>query len=174
MGGFIMNMTNGSKARSEFREFVEEHLDFVVATSITPRKQALGKLLRQAEDALAALDYGEVQSIFAPAGKKGSKDGTKPYTLRKLRMMALGFIDLLKTKGYLEKTARRMVAAAHGESPEVVKKWKQSKMLGKTHDTRMQLFRQKIKKSNWEKDRVLKELNETGEHFKLEKKLAHK
>jgi hypothetical protein len=87
-------------------------------------------------------------------------------------MIALGFIDLLETKEYPEKAARRDVAMAHGESPAVVKKWKQNKRLGKTRDTRMQSFRQKIKKSNWDIDRVLQELKEAGEHFKLEKKLA--
>jgi len=170
----MMKVANGFRARKEFRMFLEEHLDFVLATSITPKKQALGVLLREAEEAVAALDYGEVQTMFAPAGKKGSKDGTKPYTLRKLRMMALGFIDLLETKGYLEKAARRMVAKAHGESVEVVKKWKQSKTLGKNRDARMQSFKQKIKASNWDKDRVLKELDEVGGKFKSEKKLAHK
>ena len=43
-------------------------------------------LLREAIDGLVALDYGETQPLFAPGAKGGSKDGTKPYTLRKLRM----------------------------------------------------------------------------------------
>jgi hypothetical protein len=126
-------------------------------------------------EGLAALDYGEVQFLFAPGDKKGSKDGTKPYTLRKLRMRALGFADLLIAKNYRGKEpAIRTVAEAYGEKAGAFRKWRIRPRLGKTTDSLMRSFREEIStKRDWDEARAMAELKKAGETYKQERTLAH-
>jgi hypothetical protein len=69
-----------AKPRVRLRQYLEKRLIEDQSTGFAP-------LLRQALEGLQALRFGEVQAIFAPDDKQGAKDGTKPYTLRRLRMM---------------------------------------------------------------------------------------
>jgi hypothetical protein len=130
------------------------------------------KPLREAVEGLEALMYGEVQDIFAPK-KKTTHDGTKPYTLRKLRMRALGFIDLLIAKKH--KAVIRKVAEAFGENADTVRGWRKSKVLGKTRDLLMQSFRKEIsKKMDCDEQRILVKLDKTGAEYRRQEKLAFK
>jgi hypothetical protein len=130
-------------------------------------------LIRQTAEGLTALDYGEVQDMFTPGDKKGAKDGTKPYTLRKLQMRALGFADLLIARKY--KPAIRTVANAFGVKAATFRKWRNNNpRLGKTTDSLMKSFREEIStKRDWDEAQVLAELKAAGELYKQEKKLAH-
>jgi hypothetical protein len=112
--------------------------------------------------------------MFAPGDKKGAKDGTKPYTLRKMRMEAIGFGDLLMANGYKgDDPAVRTVASAYGEKAATYRAWRKSDRLGKTRDPVMQSFRQKIAKLDWDETQILAALKEAGKTFILEKKRAH-
>lgn len=76
-------------------------------------KQSLqASTLAVAIEGLVALDYGEIRPIFSPGDKQGSHDGTRPYTIRKFRMQALGFADFLIANDH--KAAIRVVADAYG------------------------------------------------------------
>jgi hypothetical protein len=135
----------------------------------------LKPLLQEAVEGLVALDYGESQPMFVPGDKKGSHDGTKPYTIRKLQMQALGFADLLIANNYKgDAAAIRTVASAYGQKADALRGWRKSKRLGKTTDSVMQLFRQEIAKLPWDALSVLDALNEAGKKYLEEKKLAHK
>jgi hypothetical protein len=138
---------------------------------------AFEPLIRQTIEGLTALDYGEVQAIFDPGDKKGAKDGTRPYTLRKQRMTALGFADRLianKCGGKWKGPAIRTVAEAYGEKAATFRKWKNSPRLGKTPDGLMKSFREHIStKREWDEAQVLAELKAAGEIYKQEKKHAH-
>ncbi len=134
----------------------------------------LKPLLRQAVEGLVALDYGEVQTIFAPGKKRTRGYGTKPYTLRRLRMKAIGFADLLIAKKH-EGPINRKVAKAFGVKADRFRGWKKSPTLGKTHDQRMKSFRREVsQKIDWDEKRVLAELDKAAAEYKLQEKLAHK
>jgi hypothetical protein len=86
--------------------------------------------LRQAVEGLTALKYGEVQAIFTPGKKTGKGYGTKPFTLKKLRMKAIGFADLLIAKKYSKKNkgaADRVVAEALGVKADRFRGWKKAR-----------------------------------------------
>ena len=132
-------------------------------------------LLRRAVEGLEALEYGESQSMFAPGPRKGSHDGTKPYTIRKLKMQALGYGDLLIANNYKGKgTAIVTVANAYGQAADAYRGWRKSRRLAKTTDARMQAFRAQIAKLPWDEAQVLKSLEKSGADFLVEKRLAHK
>jgi hypothetical protein len=159
--------------RERLRAFLNDQLT-LMEDSKSVESSLLGALLEQAAEGLRALDYGEVQSIFVPDDKKGSKDGTKPYTLRKLRMKALGFADLLIAKNYEgDEPAIRTVAGAYGEQAAAFRKWRIRPKLGKTTDSLMKSFREEIStKHDWDEVRVIAELKKAGETYKREKKRA--
>lgn len=132
-------------------------------------------MLRNAVEGLRALDYGESQPMFAPSPKKGVHGGTKPYTLRKLRMQALGYADLLIAKKYRgDEPANRTVAGAYGEKTDAFRSWKKRKSLGKTTDPLMKSFREDVAKLDWDENHILDELKAAGAKYQEEKKLAHK
>jgi hypothetical protein len=157
-----------STAGDELRKYLEEQLNLIERAE--PSKALL---LRKAVEGLIALNYGESQPMFLLGDKKGSKDGTKPYTLRKLRMEALGYADLLIANGYKGK-AIRTVASAYGQKIYAFKGWRKSKRLGKTTDPLMKSFREAISKLDWIEDHVLAQLTEAGKKYLQEQKLAHK
>jgi hypothetical protein len=162
------------RPRTKLRKFLEKQLA-LIENSEVPQSGGLETLLRQAVEGLLALNYGESQPLFALNGKNGAKDGTKPYTLRKLRMKALGFADLLIAKKYKGEDAAsiRTVADAHGEKAATFRKWRTR--LGKTTDSLMISFREEISRNrDWDNARVMEELEKAGETYKRERKLAHK
>jgi len=135
-------------------------------------------LLQMALEGLTALDYGESQPMFACVKKKTSADGFvwydggKPYTLRKLRMEACGFIDLLiahKYKG--EDPPIRTVAEAYGEYADTVRGWR--KKDGKTSDALMQSYRKHIASMPWNEEKVLDRLTQVGGQYGIQLCLAH-
>jgi hypothetical protein len=130
------------------------------------------RLLRTAIEGLIALEYGETQPIFKPDDRKGSHDGTLPYTIRKLKMQALGFADLLMANKY--KPAVRTVAGAYGTKADAFRGWRKDKRLGKTSDPLMKSFREAIKKLDWNESQILDELYKAGKHYLAQKKIAHK
>jgi len=122
-----------------------------------------------------ALNYGESQPMFAPSDRKGSHDGTRPYTLRKLKMRALGYADLMIANKYKGQEASiRSVAAAYGVKADRFRGWRKSKRLGKTTDPLMQSFRAEIAKLAWDEVHVLNALQVAGATYLKEVKLAHK
>src|SRR6266536_527397 len=82
--------------RDNFRSFLPQQLASMTVYVYRP-------LLISALEGLKALDYGEVQDIFGPRKTTAKGYGTKPYTLRKLRMRALGIADLLIAKQKVKK-----------------------------------------------------------------------
>src|ERR1035437_10345667 len=92
------------KPRTRLRMYLEGQLK-LMEKSESFQGSVFKPLLRQAVEGLVALDYGESQPMFVPGERNGSKDGTRPFTLRKLRMQALGFADLLIKNNYKGKPA---------------------------------------------------------------------
>lgn len=129
--------------------------------------------LRRAIEGLVALDYGETQPIFTPDDRQGSHDGTRPYTIRKLRMQALGFADLLIANNY-KPAPIRTVASAYGETAAAFRGWRKHKRLGKTTDPLMKSFREATAKLDWNESEILDKLKKAGKNYRDEKKLAHK
>jgi hypothetical protein len=127
-------------------------------------------VLRLTIEGLVALNYGETQSIFTPDDRQGSHDGTRPYTIRKLKMQALGFADLLMANNY--KPAVRTVAAAYGAKADAFRGWRKDKRLGKTTDPLMKSFREAIKKLDWNESQILDELQKAGKNYLAQKKIA--
>ncbi|MGP0084865.1 MAG: hypothetical protein ACLP0B_14720 [Steroidobacteraceae bacterium] len=128
------------------------------------------QLLQEAIEGLMALEYGEALSIFTPGDRRGSHDGTRPYTLRKLKMQALGFADLLIANKY--KKAIHTVAAAFGEEEDTFIGWRKSKRLAKTADSLMKSFRERVAKLNWNETEILNQLKQAGKDYRVQKKLA--
>jgi hypothetical protein len=157
------------KPRHKLCQFLKKQIDSVT------RDSYLKNVLQQAIEGLVALGYGESQLIFSPDGKNGSHDGTKPYTLRKLRMQAIGFADLLIANNYKGKRPPiHTVANAYGENVDAFIAWRKSKRLGKTNDPLMKSFREAIGKLPFDEAAVLSRLQEAGAFYKKQKKLAHK
>jgi hypothetical protein len=161
------------KPNTRLLHYLEQQMTAIENDKSSTKKAVLVPLLQQAVEGLVALRYGEVQAIFAPSDRKGSKDGTKPYTLRVLRMKALGFADLLISKDYKGHVIRT-IGGAYGEKAGTVRKWRLSKRLGKTSDLWMRHFSEEISKQHWDEAHVIDELKTTGARYKQEKKLAHK
>jgi hypothetical protein len=154
------------KRRDALRGFLNAQIT-LLKNNKSPNSDILTPLLQHAAEGLRALDYGEVYGMFAPDNKTGG------YTLRKLRMQALGFADLLikkKYKGSLP--VIRTVAGAYGEKADVFRKWRnRSKLLGKTTDPLMKSFRTEIStRRDWDEARTLAELEKVGETYKQRKK----
>jgi hypothetical protein len=123
-------------------------------TDDSPESVNLRNFLKGAEEGLVALNYGEVWPIFAPRSKADSKDGAKPYTLRKLRMKALGYANLLISNKYKgEATTIRTVAEAYGQKANTFRAWR--KKLGKTADAVMKSFREEVANLDWNENHVL-------------------
>jgi hypothetical protein len=132
------------KPRTRLRKFLEEQLKLIEKDE-SSQSNVLKPLLRTAVEGLVALDYGESQPMFLPSAKKRSHDGTRPYTLRKLRMQALGFADLLIVNKYKgAEPPIRTVANAYGQKAPTYRAWRKND--GKTTDPRMKLFREEVKK----------------------------
>ena len=89
--------------------------------------------------------------MFVPGNKNGSHDGTRPYTIRKLQMRALGYADLLIANNYKGKgIVIRTVATAYGPKGDAFRGWRKSKRLGKTTDQRMKSYREEVANLNWD------------------------
>jgi hypothetical protein len=156
--------------RDKLRNFLEGQLKLIGKS-----KSSEWDVLRRAVEGLVALDYGESQPMFVPGDRKGSHDGTRPYTLRKLQMQALGYADLLikhKYKG--EHAAIRTVAHAYKQSANTFRGWRKSKRLGMTRDLLMQSYRKEVAERDWDETHILDELEAAGNKFREVKKLAHK
>jgi hypothetical protein len=157
--------------RARLRHLLEVQLALLAksgAIDATAQKALLG----QAHEGLLALEYGEAQPIFAPRPKGNSKDGTRPYTLKKLRMQAIGFGDLLIAKKYKGKEpAIRTVAEAYGRKVETYKAWR--KKDGKTRDQLMQSYRKEIAQLDLDMEEALVRLTQAGESYIRQEKLAH-
>jgi hypothetical protein len=154
------------KPRARLRKFLEEQLKVMEKSG-----SAEASILRVAVEGLVALDYGEARPIFEPKQKKGAHGGTRPYTLRKLQMQALGFADLLIANKY--KPAIRTVAEAYGATAAAFRGWRKDKDIGKTTDNLMKSFREKIAKLDWDQSHILDEIKFAGKKYRAEEKLAH-
>src|SRR5262249_16787673 len=122
------------------------------------------KCLRDALEGLHALSYGEVQPIFAP--RKTDDQGVTPYSVRKFRIIAVGFVDLLCKKGMKSGKARAKVAAAYCLGRADIKSWEHDKDIGKTQDPWMKSFKQKIANSTeWDEVQLNQELAQAGASF---------
>jgi hypothetical protein len=152
--------------RGKFRILLENQLK-LKETSDSPE----ARLLRVAIEGLVALNYGEAQPIYRPSSKKGSHGGTRPYTLRKLKMQALGFAALLIANDY--KSAIHTVATAYGETADVFVGWRKDKRLGKTTDPLMKSFREKTANLAWDETHILQMLKGAGNEYRWQKKLAY-
>ena len=171
------------KPRTRLRMYLEGQLK-LMEKSESFQGSVFKPLLRQAVEGLVALDYGESQPMFVPGDRNGSHDGTRPYTIRKLQMQALGYADLLIANNYKgliiannykgKGTAIRTVATAYGLSFDAFRGWRKSKRLGKTTDQLMKSFREEIAKLDWDESHILDELTAAGAKYLNEKKLAHK
>jgi hypothetical protein len=121
--------------REELLQFLQELVkNPATAHDVVKTKSVL---LHSVIEGVIALGYGEVRKFIAPSPKKKrSWYGTKPYTLWKLEMGALGFGDLLKKKKYKidDKAPIRAVAAAYGLTPDQYRGWRKRKSLAKTTD----------------------------------------
>jgi hypothetical protein len=160
--------------RIRLRNFLKGQLKSM-EKSESNQGSVLKPLLQEAVEGLVALDYGESQPMFVPGDKNGSHDGTKPYTIRKLQMQALGYADLLIANNYKGKgTVIRTVAAAYGKKADAFRGWRKSPRLGKTTDLRMKSFREEVAKLDWDESHILGELTAAGAKYLKEKKLAHK
>jgi hypothetical protein len=123
--------------------------------------------LREALEGLHALEYGEAQPIFTPRETKSK--GATPYSAMKSRMIALGLVDLLRTKGYKAGKARAKVAIAYGVGRATIKGWR--KGLDKSGDPWMQNFRKAIAGStDWDDQRVTEELLEAAKNYVIANK----
>jgi hypothetical protein len=162
------------RPRGMLLEFLEDHLKRAPPLpSEANRQKYLLRCLREAQEGLHALDYGEVHPILAP--KKTNDKGATPYSAKKFRMIALGFVDLLRKKGYKAGKARAKVGIAYGVGRSTIKDWR--KKLGKTGDFWMQQFRKEIADStDWDDLRVLEELSEAAKKYLIanEKKKREK
>jgi hypothetical protein len=88
----------------------------------------------EAIEGLYALEFGEALPIFKPSKTKAK--GATPYCAKKYRMKAVGFVNLLCTKGYKAGKARAKVAAVYGVERATVKGWQFG--LGKINHSWMQ------------------------------------
>jgi hypothetical protein len=159
----VKNPIRRERLRIFLENLLKENSEALQAKNLKP-------LIQQAVEGLAALDYGEVHALFARGKKRGG------YTLRKLRMQALGFADLLIPKNAKgdDDPAIRTVADAYGEHAPAFRKWRtRSKVLGKTADPLMNSFRTEIAtRHDWGKTRALAELKKAGETYQKLKKLS--
>ena len=121
--------------RKRFRKFLEQQLKLAEENGAPE-----AALLRAAIEGLVALNYGEARGMFAPSDKKRAHAGSRPYTIRKLKMQALGFGDLLIANKY--KPAVKTVADAYGETAENMATWRKDKQLAKTTDPLMKSFKE--------------------------------
>jgi hypothetical protein len=162
------------KPRTRLRKFLEGQLE-LIGKSKSSEGNVLKRLLRHAVEGLVALDYGESQPMFVPGDRNGSHDGTRPYTLRKLQMQALGYADLLIANKYKgDHAAIRTVTSAYNQSGNTFRSWRKSKRLGKTTDPLMQFYREEVAKRDWDESHILDELTAAGAKYTEEKALAHK
>jgi hypothetical protein len=159
----------GVVARKRLRMILENELVSIANKETSGESEALRLLLLEAVEGLVALSYGETQPIFERIKTKDK--GRKPYTAKKLRMTALGFVDLLRAKGYTAWKAYITVARAYGVSDDAIKSWQKQKNLGKTSDPWLQSIRDKIGKNKdaWDEDRVRLELKRARHVYRLAK-----
>jgi hypothetical protein len=133
------------------------------------------ELVGQALQELRALDYGETQTLFAPEKTKARGYGSKPYTLRILRMKALGFADLLIAKKFQpEEGVLRFVANRLNEYAATFRKWRtENQYLGKTTDEHIKSFRQDVaNKTEWDIPHILAELDKLATHYLTQQGLS--
>jgi hypothetical protein len=76
-------------------------------------------LQRMAIDALEALDYGEVQPMFAQT-KSGDK---RTLRVRRLELRAIAFVEYRYERGLRKYKAQEQVAGALGVQKETIKSW---------------------------------------------------
>lgn len=164
------------KPRGMLLEFLELKSEPLLASE-PGRKGYLQRCLCEAIEGLHALEYGEAQPIFTP--RKTNDQGLTPYSAKKFRMIAVGFVDLLQNKGKSAGKAQVSVAKVYNVSKETIKDWQQDP--GKTSDPWMQNFRKKIAVStHWSHQRVREELSKAAKNYivantkKKEKKTAVK
>jgi hypothetical protein len=133
------------------------------------------KLVSEALQGLRALDYGEMQPLFAPLKTKAKGYGSKPHTLRILRMKALGVADLLIAKKFQpEEGVLRFVANKLDENAGTFRKWRtENQYLGKTTDQHIKSFRQGIaNKTEWDIPHILAELDKLAKHYLKQQALS--
>jgi hypothetical protein len=135
-----------------------------------------GLLVSRALQSLRALDYGEVQDLFEPQKTEAKGYGSKPYTLRILKMKALGIADLLIVKKYnVDQGVLRLVANKLGVPADRFRKWRTNQYLGKTADQHIKSFRLEIaNKVEWNVPRALGELEGIARQYKLQLALSKK
>jgi hypothetical protein len=135
---------------------------------------------RRNDAAYMAAFYADAAPLASKLVWKGADEleafgTTKPYTLRKLRMQALGFADLLiKNKYKGEAAAIRTVANAYGQHADAFRAWRKNKRLGKTTDQLMKSFREEVATLDWDEIHILDELTRAGAKYQEEQHLAHK
>jgi len=120
----------------------------------------LERMLKQAIEGLVALEHGEVQPILAPV--KTNDHGVTPFSAKKYRMMAAGFCDLLRKKGYQGKNAESKVSLAYGGvSDSTLDSWKNL-----SKDPSLKSFREEIAKSeHWDEHQLMTKLKEAGNFY---------
>lgn len=154
-------------ARETLSKFLDDQLA-IFESQKSSGEVALRQVLYQTREAIEALRYGELQPIFTP--RKTRAKGAKPYSVRKEMMAALGFVDLLRSKGVNSKTAIFRVADAYCVTIDAIKSWQ--KQLRKINDPLMKRFRTQIALSiDWDEPRLLRELkNRADRHRRAKKK----
>jgi hypothetical protein len=129
-------------------EFLENYLH-----SIESKGATAPEWLHNAIYGLHALRYGETHFIFR--ARKTDDKGVAPCQAKIAKMMAVGILDLLDSKGLKAGIARAKVGSAFGKSVDTIKTW-QFSFAPHVKDTWLLKFRQDIAKSeHWDE----KELN---------------
>jgi hypothetical protein len=160
-------MVTVPRPRGMLREFLEYQLK--LRREPPPASAYLERCLHQALEGLHALGHGEATPIFTP--KKTKDHGVTPYSAKKFRMKAVGFVDLLYNKGRSKTKAKATVAKAYGVSGDTIKDWQQDEDLGKTSDPWMQHFRQEIAHStHLSHARIREALSEAAEQYVIANK----
>jgi len=112
--------------RSDLRAFLEgERARLEEGVEAPPHNYELRlRLLNRAIQGLDALDYGEVQPMFAPSGEH--RWGTQPFKARNLQTAAVGHVSVLQEMGLSVKDAIEKVAEryGYGNTPSTVTKWR--------------------------------------------------
>lgn len=149
----------GLIARKKLKSLLDEELQLRKANKslLTNLSTQWVELIREA---LEALEYGEIQSIFRPA--KTKDHGLTPFTAKKCRMMAVGFCDLLRAQGYKKTKALSIVRQAYGNvRTGTIEDWE--KKLSKI--PWFQAVRMDIANSTWSEDELKIRLKEAGSFY---------
>jgi hypothetical protein len=153
-------ITDPVPPRIRLLNFLETHLKSFEAG----KQGAAPRWLRDAVYGLHALQHGEVHPILQ--AKKSYDKGVAPCRAKIARMMAVGGVELLCSKGYKAGKARGKVAAIFQQGRQTVKSW-QFRLAPKIDDPWMQRFRQVIAKSDHlNEEQLITKLEEARELYK--------